>query len=1227
MNQQQAKWLLDETFNQEFDVLKFSNFLKELVNNSNLYTQDKTQFVAGEFRDYILKVEKLGQYKDKAGKSMELLAIKLAKHSSLERARTMQRNFIAKWLAKNPDEPEGAIVGFYDDEKDWRFSFVKLEYNLIKDEKGNLKAKKELTPAKRYSYLVGPNEPNHTCKKQFVDLLSSDHDPLFEEIERSFGIEKVTKEFFEEYKKRFLNLKESLEKVIKNDVSVKAEFIRITGEENLERYIVEFSKKLLGQIVFLYFLQKKGWLGVRKDDSGRFKDWGTGPKDFMKRLFNREYCSYNNFFNDVLEPLFYNTLAIKRNDDFSDKFDCKIPFLNGGLFEPLDGYDWMNTNIYIENSIFEDVFRTFDEFNFTVKEDEPLEKEVAVDPEMLGKVFENLLEVTDRKSKGAFYTPREIVHYMCQQSLINYLETNSSIPRIDIEKFIQEGDKYLDQTIKAQEHKKKYHGNVYGVDSEYTIPKSIEDNYEKIDELLRTIKVVDPAVGSGAFPVGMMNEIVKARSILSIYFETERDVSEIKRECIENSLYGVDIMPSAVDICQLRFWLSLIVDELDRKKIKPLPNLDNKIMCGNSLLEEFEGVKLFDDSLLGEEVKDIRPELERINEEIKELNLKAGEIILGKSKGSIDDIKKSIKKLEREKNKLTEVKKTDTNLTLTNFDKVTRDEAKIKLKKLKAKQKEFFNSFDRDTKKLLKQEIEKLEWELIEATLKQQGNEEAIKKLNLIMKSKSKPFFLWKLYFSEVFQRENPGFDVVIANPPYVGEKGNKEIFRPIANSEFGRKFYHGKIDLFYFFFHKSIDISRERASVSFITTNYYPTAYGARNLRMDLKNRTTIREIVNFNELRIFETALGQHNMITIFTKDLIKDYRTKVTSVNSSGTATNETLVKILNKKDNGFTFSLLSKDSLFEGDENYIRVNLGSSNNSILETIILKLMNKSTRLGEHFRINNGIHSQADYLSKKKLKFRDDLSCEEHDGIYVLDSINKKDNNIKSEILKSNESKYLKPFFKNSDIFKYMTRLNSSKHIIYINKQTDNIEILPHIKKHLMKFKKIIDDASDNAPYLHRPKTKKDFESEKIVVPQRSKSNIFGYNNTPWYASADVYFITQGDDDFNLKFILSLLNSKLYYLWLYTNGKRKGNSLELYKIPLSEIPIKQISPEQQKPFINLVDQILSITKDEDYLKNPDKQARVKKLEKAIDKLVYELYELTPEEIEIVEEFGKGKE
>jgi hypothetical protein len=1190
MNQQQAKWLLDETFNQEFDVLKFSNFLKELVNNSNLYVQDKTQFIPGEFRDYILKVEKLGQYKDKAGKSMELLAIKLAKHSSLERARTMQRNFIAKWLTKNPDEPEGAIVGFYDDEKDWRFSFVKLEYNLIKDEKGNLKAKKELTPAKRYSYLVGPNEPNHTCKRQFVELLSSDHDPLFEEIERSFGIEKVTKEFFEEYKKRFLDLKESLEKVIKNDAIVKAEFIRVAGIDNVDRFVIEFSKKLLGQIVFLYFLQKKGWLGVRKDDSGKFKEWGTGPKDFMKRLFNSEFCSYNNFFNDVLEPLFYNTLAIKRNDDFSDKFDCKIPFLNGGLFEPLDGYDWMNTNIYLENSIFEDIFRTFDEFNFTVKEDEPLEKEVAVDPEMLGKVFENLLEVTDRKSKGAFYTPREIVHYMCQQSLINYLETNSSVPRADIEKFIQEGDKYLDQTIKAQEHKKKYHGNVYGVDSEYTIPKSIEDNYEKVDELLRTIKVVDPAVGSGAFPVGMMNEIVKARSILSIYFEGERDVSEIKRECIENSLYGVDIMPSAVDICQLRFWLSLIVDELDRKKIKPLPNLDNKIMCGNSLLEEFEGVKLFDDSLLGEEVKDIRPELERINEEIKELNLKAGEIILGKSKGSIDDIKKAIKKLEREKNKLTEVKKTDTNLTLTNFDKVTIDEAKIKLKRLKAKQKEFFNSFDRDTKKQLKQEIEKLEWELIQATLKQQGNEEALEKLNKIMQSKSKPFFLWKLYFAEVFQRENPGFDVVIGNPPYVQlQKNNGELGKLYENVNFVT--FEKTGDIYGLFYEKATLLLRHLGNLCFITSNKWMRAKYGEKLRNYFLNKTNPLILIDLGQ-DVFETATVDTNILLLKKQDFKNElFGCKLNfELNNNLTAEINLRKKIMH-------VSNLENWIILDNKENEIKI---------------KAEKKGIKLKKwDLKINRGIltgYNQAFIIDRTKY------------NELIFKDIRLKD--------------ILKPVLRGKDIKKYSYK-DPNLFIINIHNGFFNnhnkirrieIEEYPILRMHLDEYKNKLISRYDqgSTPYNLRNCTFLDVvEEEKILFSEIVRRPQFTIDTNKFYPEATCFMVNGK----NLKYLCAILNSNLgFYLFsrFYSGGGLGNTGIRYKKNFLEQLPVPEISQEQQKPFIQLVDQILSITKDDDYLKNPDKQAKVKKLEKEIDKLVYELYELTPEEIKIVEEFNE---
>ncbi|OGJ49828.1 hypothetical protein A2335_05160, partial [Candidatus Peregrinibacteria bacterium RIFOXYB2_FULL_32_7] len=851
MNKQQAEQLLNDAFNKEFEVRRFLAFAKELFKNVQLEIKDCSQFIPKEFRDYITKVEKLGRYENN-NRVIEILAVKLTRESSKERARTMQRNFVAKWLGKF--ENDAALVAFYDETDDWRFSFVKMEYNLIKAEDGKVKAETDLTPAKRYSYLVGKNEPNHTCRNQFLHLvLNDEHPPSVDEIELAFSIENVTKEFFNRYKDLFFRLKESLDAIVDKDKHVKEEF----EDKNVDT--VEFAKKLLGQIVFLYFLQKKGWLGVQKALDGRFLPWGTGPKNFMRRLFGHPrkgempLVPYTNFFNDILEPLFYQAIAIKRPNDYYDRFNCKIPFLNGGLFEAINDYDWIETNIFIENEIFGDILDTFDEYNFTVKEDEPLEKEVAVDPEMLGKVFENLLEVNDRKSKGAFYTPREIVHYMCQQSLINYLETNSNIQRKDLEKFINLGDFALDQTIRAQEQKKKYHGKTFDIDSRYLLPDSIEKNYALLDKLLKEIKVVDPAVGSGAFPVGMMNEIVRARSILSIFYVEERKIYDLKRETVENCLYGVDIMPSAVEICKLRFWLSLIVDETDITNIKPLPNLDHKIMCGNSLLEEFEGVKLFDDKLLGIMAKDNRPELNRINLEIKDLNINIGEVVTGKKKGDIKELKKQISKLEKQKAKLLEKpKETCISLTLDEAGEIKIKRSQLKLNRIKNLQQQFFNEFDNDKKKSLKSEIDELEWELIEETLKEQGNHEAISKLAQYRKNKSKPFFLWKLYFSEVFQRENPGFDVVIANPPY---GATIDRYTKIFEKVYPKTTKAFK-DIYKIFMDKSLsDLIRKGGVLTYIVPNTFLLQPRYKDLREFLLN-FDIKVLLNLGE-DVFEAVV----------------------------------------------------------------------------------------------------------------------------------------------------------------------------------------------------------------------------------------------------------------------------------------------------------------------------------------------------------------------------------
>ena len=227
----------------------------------------------------------------------------------------------------------------------------------------------------------------------------------------------------------------------------------------------------------------------------------------------------------------------------------------------------------------------FDRFNFTVWEEEPLEKEVAVDPEMLGKVFENLLEVQDRKSKGAFYTPREIVHYMCQESLINYLDTavngdkvtggeGETIPREAIKTLVRFGALALQQDAAKEAGLKK---------DDYVLPERVRENAAILDDALADIKLCDPAIGSGAYPVGMLHEIVQARQALGIFAGQQPTAYDLKRHAIQESIYGVDIDGGAIEIAKLRLWLSLVVDEERYDAIQPLPNLDYKIVQRDSL--------------------------------------------------------------------------------------------------------------------------------------------------------------------------------------------------------------------------------------------------------------------------------------------------------------------------------------------------------------------------------------------------------------------------------------------------------------------------------------------------------------------------------------------------------------------------------------------------------------------------------------------------------------------
>jgi hypothetical protein len=594
MDKTTAQRLVRETFKAAFDKKRYRDFINELCNGFN---EDKAQImgVPDAFVPHVKSCQRLGTFESADGELADVLIVHLTQSWKLERTRTALRDFVAHKLKRGDNYKEAGLVAFVaPDEQSWRFSFVRMEYETKRDPKtGKIKTEERLTPARRYSYIVGVDEECHTAQSRFLSLLqNTTATPALSQIEEAFSVESVTKEFFTQYAALFNSTQIALDAIVKKDSVLHADF---TAKKVST---ADFCKKLLGQIVFLYFIQKKGWLGVPKGGN-----WGDGPRNFLRQLANRAISEKKCLFNDVLEPLFYDTLATDRGHDAWCKvFACRIPFLNGGLFEPLAGYDWENTNISFTNVLFSNQERTpagdvgsgildvFDRYNFTVNESEPLEKEVAIDPEMLGKVFENLIEENRRKGLGAFYTPREIVHYMCQESLINYLDNGLNnptkprtgkpitVPRKDLEEWIRQSDQFAHYAAAIAAGTK---GDHYPKP-----PESIRISAAEIDALLRDITVCDPAIGSGAFPVGMMTEIVRARVALNPYFKdvAERTPYHFKRHAIQSSIYGADIDAGAVEIAKLRLWLSLVVDEEDVHQIKPLPNLDYKIVAGNSLL-------------------------------------------------------------------------------------------------------------------------------------------------------------------------------------------------------------------------------------------------------------------------------------------------------------------------------------------------------------------------------------------------------------------------------------------------------------------------------------------------------------------------------------------------------------------------------------------------------------------------------------------------------------------
>ena len=580
------------------------------------------------------------------------------RQGSVANKRVGLRNLVKSFINPTWGEFDAALVVF-DSGDHWRLSF-------ICDIKG------ETTSPKRYTYVFGSDDLLYRTPIERFNFLKK-KGISFENLKTAFSVEALSDEFFDKYREQYADFIQYI--TGKRFVKVGSKWEeKVLGEPNAalmqafghnEKKIRDYVKKMMGRITFLHFLQRKGWM--------------CGDLNYMQNMF--ENSAYkNDYLDSVLEPLFFgilNTKPAEREALFADYGWDKsllnewkdIPYLNGGLFER-DEEDEPESRFPAE--YFKRLFQFFSEYNFTIDENDPNDAEVGVDPEMLGKIFENLLE--DNKDKGAFYTPKEIVRYMCQESLIAYLETNTSVAKDKIRQFV--------------------------LSPEEGVADIPENKKPKLLTALEEVKICDPAIGSGAFPMGLLNELLHCREVLS---GEHYDRAEIKKSIIQNNIYGVDIEKGAVDIARLRFWLSIVVDE---EIPSPLPNLDYKIMQGNSLIESFMGV-----------------DLSKLTYE-KEYKKDKGEISL------FDD----------EKNRL---QKTVSHLLSS-----------------------YYSCSDHDRKVKLQQEISDTINKQLEA---QAYNPEILRELGAINLAENNKFFLWHTWFSDVFNRDDKeGFDIVIGNPPYI---------------------------------------------------------------------------------------------------------------------------------------------------------------------------------------------------------------------------------------------------------------------------------------------------------------------------------------------------------------------------------------------------------------------------------------------------------------------------
>ena len=1036
---------LRNLFQSSFNLAQWYSFLQHFFNASEL--KEKPERIIENTSDdgyYLGNIDTTDSYR------IGLFQYNITK-GSVANKRVGLRNLVKSFINPTWGEFDAALVVF-DSGDHWRLSF-------ICDIKG------EATSPKRYTYVFGSDDMSYrTPIERFVNLKRQDIS--FENLRTAFSVEALSNEFFNGYKAQY------------------KKFVDTLSDTKRHR---DYVKKLLGRLVFLQFLQKKGWMGVPASNA----KWEGGDKNYLRKLIDK-YPNNDRLLSDVLEPLFFKTLNEKRTGDIADNIlgeSIKIPYLNGGLFDK-DKIDELD--IDFPYAYFKDLMKFFSQYNFTIDENDPDDSEVGIDPEMLGHIFENLLE--DNKDKGAFYTPKEIVQYMCRQSVIQYLKTH------------EPSEQYAEAI-------KQLINN--GVVLPILQSKSVASRFT---QLLKEVKVCDPAIGSGAFPMGILYVLYHATHHLHSYAEPHGNFDSIltKRDIIQNNIFGVDIEQGAVDIARLRFWLALVVDA---DEPQPLPNLDYKITCGNSLLSRYrldapiENVFVECNMSKNENEK---MTLAKYKELVRDYTNTSNHQTKERFRKTIEDIKSTFKtELSRQfKERFAKLRGRVTMLEGPNlYGELTKAE-KAELKKLKEKLKVFKKELD-DTNS---------------NKLYEDGNA-----------------FEWRFQFPQLLDEngEFTGFDIMIGNPPYgVSIKG--EYRKVIVNTLGSVPDY----EIYYYFIERAKQLLSNNGILSYIIPNTWLFNTFAAKYRIHIIDDWNLIEVLDCTKFKIFESA-------TVLNTIIIWSLKNETASFNYIGYRNTATA---LNFSD------LLNEPKQYLAISNIMQLNQNwgiafSRSQNVIQLINKIKFNKQLLIDVFPNVSQGLIAYDKYRGQSA----DIISNRAYHSFDYRPG--------------------LKKWLWGEDVKRYEVNWNNKEYIDYC----DGI-------------------ANPRHPIF--------FKGKRLLVREITNPSIYATVTTDeLYNDPAVLIILASDKCYSIEVLLGILNSKLatFYHFNHSPKATKGAFPKILVQDLKGFPLPKFNREVFDILDNNVNRILT-------LKKTDPEAETRDLENQIDLIVYRLYNLTYDDVLIVD-------